>query len=100
MIRPVGDAGSQGDKIDSDVSLSLTDLGNQCFAIGLIDSQDRARLSVWCVEPDYRSITLLGHSGTQMGDASLITATSTTSDRVICTAITESGRQKLIVFTH
>lgn len=100
VIRPVGDAGSQGDKIGSDVSLSLSDLGNECFAVGLADAQGRASLSVWCVERDYRSVTLLGHSGTQMGDAGLLTATSTTGDRIICTAITDSSKQKLIEFTH
>lgn len=99
-IRPLGDAGSQGDKIDSNEVMSLTDLGDQCFAVGLSDHKGKARLSVWCVEPDYGSVTLLGHSGDQMGSAPLVSAVATARDRIAVTATVTSGKQKVIEFNH
>lgn len=99
-IRPIGDAGSQGDKISSDEVMSLTDLGNRCFAVGLSNNKGRAKCSIWCVDEDYGAVTLLADSGTKMGNAQPVSVVSTSRDRIAITARISSGKQKIIEFNH
>jgi hypothetical protein len=99
-LQPIGDAGSQGDKIEAQEVVSLTDLGNRCFAVGLVASDGTARVSIWCVDSDYGSITLLGDSGSQLHQAGIVSVVATAPDRIVCALTTDSGKQKLIEFTH